>query len=194
MICCCILVLYTRTYIWIRALSVTEPAVFEGTGATAHMTFSHEEFARVADRMLRRAPGLNKGTSERRFRGLFGVTPHICSLVWTLLRDKAPCRASPKFLLWALLFLKVYATEHVNAGISGVNEKPFRKWQWIFVRLISELDIASVPISTCTLRNCTKLTLYDMLFHSADIMECEEIYSANSVMLGERGRHRFSHC
>jgi hypothetical protein len=42
--------------------------------------------------------------------------------------------------LWGLLFLKVYETDSVLAGIvGGIDEKTFRKWKWIIVKAISNL-------------------------------------------------------
>ena len=47
----------------------------------------------------------------------------------------------PVHLLWALLFMKVYAEESIHAGlVGGVDEKTFRKWVWIFVQEISYLE------------------------------------------------------
>ncbi len=43
------------------------------------------------------------------------------------------------------VFLKVYATEHVNAAIVSADEKTFRKWSWRFVKLIKDLKVVSAP-------------------------------------------------
>ena len=43
-------------------------------------------------------------------------------------------------LLWALLFLKRYDTEHTNHSITGADEKTFRKWVWIFVDMLAYMD------------------------------------------------------
>lgn len=86
---------------------------------------------------------LSRETELRRFRALFGVAPHTCSSVWTRLQGVIPEGGSPVHLLWALLFLKVYATEHVNKGLTGANEKTFRKWSWTFVELMANMHVVS---------------------------------------------------
>ena len=50
---------------------------------------------------------------DRKFRSLFGCSSKHCSQLWYLLRDNLPTGSEPKHLLCALLFLKVYGTEHV---------------------------------------------------------------------------------
>ena len=51
-----------------------------------------------------------------------------------------PKQASPVHLLWSLMFLKVYASEHINSMIAEVDEKTFRKWTWKFIRLLADLS------------------------------------------------------
>jgi hypothetical protein len=53
-----------------------------------------------------------------RFRSHFGTTP----------------------ILWALLLLKLYLPENVNAAMTGPDEKTFRKWSWLVVGLISDIE------------------------------------------------------
>jgi hypothetical protein len=53
-----------------------------------------------------------------------------------------PCRAAgirPKHLLWTLLFLKVYGTEILSA-LAKTSRKMFRKWYWLVLPLIAEMD------------------------------------------------------
>ena len=52
-----------------------------------------------------------------------------------------PIKAEPKHLLWALLFCKVYGSESVHHNLTGADEKTLRKWIFIFLGLISELDV-----------------------------------------------------
>ncbi len=61
-----------------------------------------------------------------------------------------PKDARPKHLLWALLFLKVYATESINSLICGADEKTCRKWSWTFVRLQSQLEVVRFILRTGT--------------------------------------------
>lgn len=80
-------------------------------------------------------------TIKRRFRSHFGTTPALCAYLWDRI-DKLSLPAGAKWyhLLWALLFLKLYATEEVLSGmVGGVDEKTYRRWTWEILRALSEL-------------------------------------------------------
>lgn len=77
----------------------------------------------------------------RRYKGLFGVTPLICSVTWNYITKYAPQETKPRHLLWGLCFLKCYNTEHVNSVMFGVDEKTFRKWIWIIVDALSSIKV-----------------------------------------------------
>lgn len=79
-------------------------------------------------------------TANRKYRSFFGISPEVCAKLWRLLTEK-PTNSKPKHLLWSLLFLKCYNVEHVNASIVEVDEKTYRKWTWIFVNQLAELDV-----------------------------------------------------
>lgn len=83
-------------------------------------------------------------TSERRFRSAFGVSPTVCAILWQRISLPAGCKE--KHLLWGLFFLKVYDTEHVSRSFPQVDEKTYRKWVWIIIEKISELNIVGVNI------------------------------------------------
>ncbi len=93
--------------------------------------------------LIQRAPGLGVVRSNRRFRSMFGVSPEVCAKTWNKLGSLRPENSEPRHLLWTLLFLKVYATETVNAAICSVDEKTFRTWVRKFVTAISQLRIVS---------------------------------------------------
>jgi len=66
---------------------------------------------------------------RRRFRAHYGTTPGICAFLWPRL-EVFSLSPKPEYfhLLWALLFLKLYDTEEVLAGmVGGVDEKTYRK-------------------------------------------------------------------
>jgi hypothetical protein len=90
----------------------------------------------------------NRQVSLRQFRSLFGTTPTVCAIMWAMLRNRnrLPIRSKLVHLLCALLFLKVYDTEEVHAALTGFTEKTFRKWSWMFIELISELEDDVVSI------------------------------------------------
>jgi hypothetical protein len=39
------------------------------------------------------------------------------------------------------MFLKVYACERVFQALTGVDEKTFRKWAWLYVHAIGSLEV-----------------------------------------------------
>ena len=59
----------------------------------------------------------------RKFRAFFGTSPLVCVVVWDLLLVQRPRKSTPEHLLWALLLLKRYTIESVNAALVGVGEK-----------------------------------------------------------------------
>jgi hypothetical protein len=80
-----------------------------------------------------------------RFKSHFGTSPGVCSYIWSLIypslhRNHECCGVQFFHLLWGLMFLKVYETDSVLAGIvGGIDEKTFRKWKWIIVKALSTL-------------------------------------------------------
>lgn len=87
--------------------------------------------------------GMFTNQRAEQFRGAFGIHALACSQLWQKLQsaEVLPENALPKHLLWALFFLKNYATETVGSSFANVTKKTFRKWCWILVRQISELDL-----------------------------------------------------
>lgn len=88
----------------------------------------------------------NYDTGLRRFRSLFGIPPEGCSVLWKSITPRhLDDTLKKRHLLYALLFLKVYGTEHhENHAITGVDEKTFRKHTWRWVNWIAtELDVVS---------------------------------------------------
>lgn len=77
----------------------------------------------------------------RIFKATFGVSWMVCEAVWNLLDDHGLYRDTrqPMHLMWCLVFLKVYANEHVNANMVGTTAKTFRKWVWRVMEEIASL-------------------------------------------------------
>jgi hypothetical protein len=94
--------------------------------------------------MHRKGDGGSTVTAERRFRELFGCAPDIVLTIWNLLdpaKSTLPSSATINQLLWTLMFLKIYSKEATISGMAGgVDEKTYRKWVWLFVVAISELE------------------------------------------------------
>ncbi len=102
-----------------------------------------------------------RSTSRRRFRATFGQSPIICSIIWDKIeeaRQTMPQGAKTIHLLWAMMFVKLYCCEEVNASLAGCHEKTFRKWCWLFVFAISDLEGEVV-----SLRNFYWVILYYFL-------------------------------
>ena len=94
----------------------------------------------------------NPSSSSRNltiFRAHYGTSPEVVSYLWgrissnKILTQKG---AIYKHLLWSLLFMKVYATEHVLSGMVNCNEKTFRKWIWIVIPIISQVSYEEVSL------------------------------------------------
>lgn len=98
-------------------------------------------FLKLGNQITKTKYGQNESTKTRRFKSYFGVTPHVCSIVWKKIRPEAPIDFQPKHLLWGLLFLKQYTDEHNRHGILGADEKTIRKWSWVAVKLMSNLNV-----------------------------------------------------
>ena len=80
-----------------------------------------------------------KETDKRRFRASYGVSPEVCTQVWQMIYHSLPMLLTFDHLLWALLFMKIYATESVLAGSVGVDEKTYRLHVWTVIKSISNL-------------------------------------------------------
>ena len=100
--------------------------------------FSPEVFRDAGFHMVGYFSSSNEG-NMRRFRENFGTSPLICSITWSflVLTSSVPRGGRPEHLLWALMFLKTYATTNVLSSIAKVDEKTVRLWIWRFVEAIS---------------------------------------------------------
>lgn len=85
-------------------------------------------------------PEISGLTLHRKFISFYGVGPEVCTVIWKSIASK-PSGSQYKHLLWCLLFLKRYSTEHVNSALVGADEKTFRTWTWVFIELISKLPV-----------------------------------------------------
>jgi hypothetical protein len=104
-------------------------------------------FTMLAQHISRRVlSGRHFGRASEAFKSIFGVSPVICSDVWsrcTFIRGTRPLH-----LLWALLFLWAYATEPILCSMAGVSGKTFRKWVHPVVRSIAAYapEVVSSPL------------------------------------------------
>ena len=111
------------------------------------MSISVEEVNKFGAAIIERGPNrYSKNRISNSFRSHFGCDPDIACLLWKMIqrRRKHGGHQTIKFshchhLLWALLFLKVYATEAVMCDMCGSDRKTFRKWRKIYVKEIARL-------------------------------------------------------
>lgn len=83
---------------------------------------------------------LNNQEHLSSFKSFFGVTPIVCSIIWTHLLKSQKLQLKPIHLLWSLLFLKQYNTETVNSIICRCDKKTFRKWVWLVLNELRYLN------------------------------------------------------
>ena len=104
---------------------------------------STDEHAIVtAAQMILKKESTSKVTEDRHFREMFGCSAKVVLQIWNMIN--ADIKGSPKIdhLLWSLMFLKLYSKETVTSRLAGgVDEKTYRKWVWIFVTAIADLEV-----------------------------------------------------
>lgn len=118
--------------------------------------YSPAEFEAIGRRVAKIAPSNCERIKWQRFVGFFGVDPLIVSILWSMIMDAEYVRLvnnppEPEHLLWALLFLKCYQTEPRNAALVGCDEKTFRKWCWLMLECIADLDSQVVRVVALSL-------------------------------------------
>jgi len=83
-------------------------------------------------------------TNNRRFRSSFGVSAKVCSLCWDLLSlENNTITIDYNYLLMALHFLKCYDTESNNAGLFHVHEQTYRKYLWMYVGFLADMNMVN---------------------------------------------------
>ena len=80
-------------------------------------------------------------TRDRRFREAFGISSKSAFILWTLLNvpNEGPEGGKRAHLLWVLLFLKTYNTQHDLSGRCGVCKDTFKLWRNLFLERIASL-------------------------------------------------------
>ena len=106
------------------------------------MAITADEFKAIANEVLRKNPNRTDKEQERTWDEYFGTSSVVAAELWNNINPTITVdpKSKPKHLLWALLFLKQYATESVHCSIVGIqDQKTFRLWSWRFVRAIANL-------------------------------------------------------
>ena len=101
----------------------------------------------------------NKKRNDLRFVAWFGTTPHVCSIIWSLLQkdwNKYVNNPQAVHLLWALRFMKGYSSWESHAAEVCKDSKTFRKWVWFYIKGIAILfpQIVSIYVIFKTLYTC----------------------------------------
>ena len=111
---------------------------------------SGKDFADLGKDLIKECRG---NTFSRRFKRSFGITPYIVSCLWRMIVQKGylnnlgPRSIKPVHLLWALMLLRCYHKEEINAERADCDEKTFRKWAWFYAECIADLDSHLVRIT-----------------------------------------------
>jgi hypothetical protein len=89
---------------------------------------------------------INDAAVDALFRGCFGCSVNVVTIVWNLLvvQLKVPAKGVPKHVFWALALMKSYRTEAVYSAWFHVDAFTFRKWAWAFILAMSRLDVVSI--------------------------------------------------
>ena len=99
-------------------------------------------------------------TEERRFRDLFGVGAMVAlaTFAWLNHTELLPKGGTLQHFLWTLCFLKVYPTETpLSALCGGADPKTIRKWVWLFIFALADLEIILVSLLLPQLCLCLQL-------------------------------------
>lgn len=108
------------------------------------MNVTSQTFTKLGNRYTESSMTRSAKVALRRFKSFFGITPIVCSIIWQKIKDEVPEGGEPKHLLWSLMFLKQYTDEHTRRSIVGADEKTMRKWTWIFVEMLSNMDAVTI--------------------------------------------------
>lgn len=136
------------------------------------MIVSEEVMAAVAAEVLEfpQARRYSQAMKDKKIRGHFGASIAIITAIWNEIEASVDAPgAMPKHLLWALVFLKIYASEEVHCRLVGwTDSDTFRKWSWYFVEKIADLKDTIIVFDN-------RFQLYDSSTHclmSLDGTDC----------------------
>lgn len=116
--------------------------------ATPTRWLSEDEFEELGRKTAKYKFSRSQKVRLRRFKSHFGVPPDVVSCTWELLLEhdflknnmpglKSP---NPEHMLWALMMLKRHSTMPVLASNLKVDENTLRKWGFLYLEAMAELD------------------------------------------------------
>ena len=87
-----------------------------------------------------------KMTEDCRFHAVFGCQSPVALVLsgMVLTEPMVVPGATAVHMMWALMFLKVSGNETTMSTMAGVDEKTFRKWAWVLIEAISDLESSVV--------------------------------------------------
>lgn len=120
------------------------------TKSTASMRFPPEAWWQWGNEMLGRNYRSTSEQQWRRWRQSYGTaSPQVMSEIWDRCASDVP-KSRPEHMLWAIIFLKTYATESDMCdkvrNPNRPDEKTFRHWAWKWIKAISAES--SIIVST----------------------------------------------
>ncbi|EFX70022.1 hypothetical protein DAPPUDRAFT_113096 [Daphnia pulex] len=84
---------------------------------------SAENFWRLGHNIAKHDVDGSIALGYRKFRSFFGTSLSVCAAAYDNLSHVRPIKSRPEHLLWTLLHLKHYATEHISSALVGESEK-----------------------------------------------------------------------
>lgn len=98
------------------------------------------EIENIGAAMMNRSSSSRKtSVFHQRWRAHFGASPKVIKKVWELLDVRVITHL--EYLLWCLMFLKIYPKENVACSlVGGIDEKTWRKKIWPLIEAIALLE------------------------------------------------------
>lgn len=106
----------------------------------------------------------------RKFRAFFGVSVHIATDFWPLIPYRSDDKI--KYLVWALMFLKIFDTEQVHAMLTGCDGKSLRKWYKEYVELLSNIPTVRLAYKFLILLTNREQIFWDYRKIGRDLFGC----------------------
>lgn len=137
------------------------------------MNVTSKTFSKLGNIYTKSSLTRSETIALRRFKSFFGVTPSVCLIIWKKLTSNLPVDAEPKHLLWSLSFLKQYCDEHNTRSIFRCDEKTIRKWTWVFVSLLSNMNVVKLFLQILLRHVCiiiySSQILWENRFHGSAV-------------------------
>ena len=99
--------------------------------------------------IYRSSPTTSATVTRCQFKAFFGVTSHVCSMLWNppySIAADVEGGGTSIHLLWALMLLKTYASEASLSALAGTTPKTLRKWAWRYIDAMSYLEGITVSL------------------------------------------------